>query len=287
MKILVTGSNGQLGREFQNILNKHNYNFIFEDFDILDITNINDVEKSIKKNKPQLIINCAAYTNVAKAETERKLCYNVNVQGVKNLVTECEKYFIKLIHFSTDYVYDGKSLQKIKENENLNPLNYYGRTKRMGEQLIENSKSESIVIRTSWLYSNYGNNFVKTIIKKSKENESLKIVDDEFGSPTFAKDLANAVLSIISSKIKLDKVSKVYNYSNLGSTSWFDFARKILEILKIDCKIISINSKDLESKISRPKYSIMDKSLIKKTFGVEIKDWEKSLKHFLLKDFKS
>ena len=282
MNILICGSDGQLGQEFREHCSFTNYNFIFQDINSVDITKIKNLENSIKKHNPDLIINCAAYTNVNKAEIDQISCYNVNVIGVSNLISICEEYKIKLIHFSTDYVYEGKSKKINKENENVNPLNYYGWSKREGEKIIENSNSESIVIRTSWLYSKFGKNFVKTIIEKAKKSNELKVVNDEFGSPTYSRDLVKAVFHIIDSKIKLDNESKVYNFSNMGSTTWYDLALSIILILKLDCKVIPISSTDLDIKVNRPKFSVMNKNLIIKTFGIDIPNWKNSLKDFLI-----
>ena len=228
MKLLITGSKGQLGKEFYRIEGLSNHKFLFTDQDQLNICSVDSINSYMSDIKVDCIINCAAYTDVRKAEVEREKAFDVNSNGVKNLVAYCEENNIKLIHFSTDYVYNGDTINPIYEEEFVDPQNYYGFSKREGEKHIENSKSESIVIRTSWLYSKYGNNFVNTIINKSKTGENLKVINDQFGCPTYAKDLAKAVIHISESEKRIDEKTKIFNYSNRGSTNWFDFAKKIL-----------------------------------------------------------
>ena len=214
MRLLITGSNGQLGQEFYRIKSLSKHKFLFTDYNKFNICSIDSINSYMSDIKVDCIINCAAYTDVRKAEVEREKAFDVNSNGVKNLVAYCEENNIKLIHFSTDYVYNGDTINPIYEEEFVDPQNYYGFSKREGEKHIENSKSESIVIRTSWLYSKYGNNFVNTIINKSKIKENLKVISDQFGCPTYAKDLAEAVMQIIDSKDRIDKEAKVFNYSN-------------------------------------------------------------------------
>ena len=279
--ILVTGCNGQLGSEFKNL--ESNYpkiNFFFKDIE-LDISNKLIIENFIIENNVTIILNTAAYTDVNKAENERKKADLVNGESVKNLVELCEKYNCKLIHYSTDYVYDGKSKKPIDESSLTNPKNYYGKSKRKGEIFIENSFSESIVIRTSWLYSINGKNFVNTIIKNEKKVKELNVVNDQFGCPTYAKDLALDTINILESNIKLDINGKIFNYSNLGSTSWSRFAIKIVEILNLECIIKEVSSEFFNSSVKRPKYSITNKNKIINTFNLNIPDWKDSLKSYL------
>ena len=188
---MVTGANGQLGQEFQNNISKSKDEYYFTDKLELDITNKNHILNYVSDNQIDLIINCAAYANVNKSETNKNQVIKVNSDAVKNLVEVCEEKKIKMIHFSTDYVYNSSSLNPIKEDSNINPINYYGYSKREGEKIIEKSSSQSIIIRTSWLYSIYGNNFVKTIIKKGKNSDKVYVVSDQFGCPTYSKDLVN------------------------------------------------------------------------------------------------
>ena len=279
--ILVTGCDGQLGSEFKDL--KENYskiNFFFKDIE-LDISNKLSVENFIVNNNINIIINTAAYTNVNNAEIEKKKADLVNIESVKNLVELSEKYKCKLIHYSTDYVYNGVSTKPINESSLTNPKNYYGKSKRKGELFIENSFSESIVIRTSWLYSYFGKNFVNTIIKKAKKANELTVVNDQFGCPTYAKDLALDTINILESNMKLDINGKIFNYSNLGSTNWSGLAIKVVEILNLNCKIKEVSTEFYKSIVKRPKYSITNKNKIINTFNLNILKWEDSLKIYL------
>ena len=279
--ILVTGCNGQLGSEFKDL--EQNYselNFFFKDIE-LDISNKLIVENFIVNYNIHIIINTAAYTNVNNAEIEKKKADLDNVESVKNLVELSEKYKCKLIHYSTDYVYEGLSIKPINESTLTNPKNYYGKSKRKGELFIENSFSESIVIRTSWLYSYYGKNFVNTIIEKANKGNEVPVVNDQFGCPTYAKDLALDTINILESNMKLDNNGKIFNYSNLGSTNWSGLAIKVVEILSLDCKIEQVNSEFFKSNVKRPKYSITNKNKIINTFNLNIPKWEDSLKTYL------
>jgi len=279
--ILVTGSNGQLGSELHNSASKYpEFNFFFQNKD-LDIANKEKIENYLTKNKINFIINTAAYTDVNNAEIEKQRADLVNEKGVKNLVELSEKYNCKLIHYSTDYVYKGENKSPLDEKSSTNPLNYYGTSKRKGEKHIENSSCESIIIRTSWLYSNFGNNFVNAIIKKIQNKETIIVVKDQFGCPTNAKDLAFDTMNILNSKIKLDKYGKIYNYSNLGFTNWSNFAKKIIEFLNIEYEIQEVSTDFFKSNVIRPKYSITNKNKIVNTFNLNIPHWEKSLKTYL------
>ena len=199
MRILVTGASGQLGQEFKNNVSNTGHEFYFTDENELDITKKKEILDCVTINKIELIINCAAYTNVNGAETNKKQAIKVNADGVRNLVEVCEKKKIKIIHFSTDYVYSSDNLNPINEDSNINPINYYGISKREGEKIIEKSPSDSIIIRTSWLYSMYGNNFVKTMIKKGENADKVYVINDQFGCPTNSKDLVDSILKILSS----------------------------------------------------------------------------------------
>ena len=279
MRILVTGASGQLGQEFQNNVSKSKDDFYFTDETELDITNKNHVLNYVSNNQIKLIINCAAYTNVNESETNKNLAIKINSSAIKNLVEICEEKKLKMIHFSTDYVYNSNSINPIKEDSNINPINYYGFSKREGEKIIEKSLSDSIIIRTSWLYSMYGSNFVKTMIKKGDNGEKIYVINDQFGCPTYAKDLVNVILSIIDSGLK--PKYKVYNFSNEGYTNWYDFTKKIFELKKLNCSIIPVNSENYRSIARRPKYSVLDKSRIKDTFNIDIRNWEDALQEFI------
>ena len=280
--ILVTGCNGQLGSEFKNL--ESNYpkmNFFFCDLE-LDISKKIKLESFIASNKINIILNTAAYTNVNNAEIEREKADLVNNKSVKNLVELSEKYNCKLIHYSTDYVYNSLNAEPIDEDVLTNPQNYYGVSKRKGEVFIEKSFSESIIIRTSWLYSFYGKNFVNTIIKKAKIDTEINVVNDQHGCPTHAKDLAEDTMRILTSKLKLNFDGKIYNYSNLGSTSWSDFAKEIIKYSEIECEVREVSSTFFNSNVKRPKYSITNKDKIISNFNLNIPIWKDSLKTYLI-----
>ena len=280
MRILVTGASGQLGQQFKNNVSKSDHEFYFTDEDELDITKKKEILDYIIIYKIEIIINCAAYTNVNDAETNKKQAIKVNLNAVRNLVEVCEEKKIKMIHFSTDYVYSSDNLNPIDEESNVNPINYYGISKREGEKIIEKSLSDSIIIRTSWLYSMYGNNFVKTMIEKGENQEKIYVINDQFGCPTYSKDLVECTLNIIVSN-KLNNY-KVYNFSNEGYTNWYDFTKKIFELKKINCPIIAVSSDRNKSVANRPKYCITDKSRIKDIFNITIRKWDEALEEFIL-----
>ena len=283
MNVLITGSNGQLGQEIRRLcVNKKNK--FFTDFDVIDITKKKQILDFINLKYISFIINCAAFTDVRKAELNKKNALMVNSDGVKNLTEICEKKKIKMIHISTDYIYNGKNLNPIKEKDFVDPQNYYGFTKREGEKYIENSKSESIVIRTSWLYSKFGNNFVNTIIKNCHDKEKIEVVNDQYGCPTYAKDLAEAVMKILESNKRIDEDGKIFNYSNEGSTSWFNFARKIVELYKSKLEVVPVNSDYLHDEVKRPKFTITCKNKITKSFELKINNWDKSLNYYIIND---
>ena len=284
MRLLITGSNGQLGQEFYRIKSLSKHKFLFTDYNQFNICSIDSINSYMSDIKVDCIINCAAYTDVRKAEVEREKAFDVNSNGVKNLVAYCEENNIKLIHFSTDYVYNGDTINPIYEEEFVDPQNYYGFSKREGEKHIENSKSESIVIRTSWLYSKYGNNFVNAIIDKSKTGEKLKVINDQFGCPTYAKDLAKAVIHISESEKRIDEKTKIFNYSNRGSTNWFDFAKKLLLLYGSNNKIEPVNSEYFKDEVKRPKFSITSKQKIIDTFNLKINNWDTSLNNYINND---
>ena len=280
MRILVTGANGQLGQEFKNNVPNSDHKIFFTDENELDITEKKEILDCVTIYKIELIINCAAYTNVNDAETNKRQAIKVNLDAVRNLVEVCEEKKIKMIHYSTDYVYNSDNLNPINEDANINPINYYGISKREGEKIIEKSSSDSIVIRTSWLYSIYGNNFVKTMIKKGEKGEKIYVINDQFGCPTYTKDLVDCTLNIIVSN-KLNKY-KVYNFSNEGFTNWYEFAKKIFELKKITCDIIPVDSSTYKTTATRPKFSVTDKSRIKDIFNITIRSWDEALEEFIV-----
>ena len=279
--ILVTGSNGQLGSELKKISEKNDtYNFIFTDYKELDITKSEEVNTFFEKNNINYVFNCAAYTAVDKAESEEEKAYLINATGVKHLAEASHKFNAKLISISTDYVYSGSNFTPYKEEEQTAPQSAYGRTKLAGEQ--EALKyNNSIIIRTSWLYSEFGNNFVKTMIRLGTERDKLSVVFDQIGTPTYAGDLAKAMMDIVDYSETKQFIAGIYNYSNEGVCSWYDFAKCIFELKNIDCKLSPIETKDFPTPASRPFFSVMNKAKIKNTFNIEIPHWHDSLKLLL------
>ena len=280
MRILVTGANGQLGQEFKNNVSNSNHEFFFTDLNELDITKKKEILDYVTIYKIQLIINCAAYTNVNKSETHKNLAIKVNSDAVKNLTEVCEEKKLKMIHFSTDYVYDSNNMTPIREDSNINPVNYYGISKREGEKIIEKSSSNSIIIRISWLYSKYGNNFVKTMIKKGKNEKKVYVINDQFGCPTYSKDLVECTLSMIDSN-NFNK-NKTYNFSNEGYTNWYELTKKIFKLKRIKCEVIPVDSNQYKNMAIRPKFSITDKSRIKDIFNISIRRWDEALEEFII-----
>lgn len=282
-KILVTGANGQLGSEIKQASNNYSeYKFYFTSRKELDISNPIDIENYIKNNNISIIINCAAYTAVDLAEQEKEQANSINNIAVKNLANISKKYNIKLVHISTDYVFDGTNHKPYIETDDTNPKSIYGQTKLDGEQAILSiNPLNSIIIRTSWVYSCFGNNFVKTMLKLGSSRDELGVISDQVGTPTYAKDLATSILDILS-KIKNNKV-EIYHYSNDGVCSWYDFAKNIMDIADIDCKINSIETKEYPTPASRPHYSILNKSKIKNDFEINIPYWKDSLSECIKK----
>ena len=256
MNILITGSKGQLGLELESLAHLFpNFNLFFTDKFSLNILNFVTVEEYVLKYKIDAMVNCAAYTDVNKAEEEFELADKVNHLAVKNLGVIAKKHHIKLIHISTDYVFDGNSSVPYKESDATNPQNAYGISKLNGEMaLMAINPKNSLIIRTSWLYSEFGNNFVKSMLKLSKEKESITVIYDQIGSPTYAKDLALAIFKILPA-INSD-VLQIYHYANKGQCSWFDFASAIMKIAQQHCEILPIPSSAFKTKAKRPKYRI-------------------------------
>ena len=277
MKIFVTGKGGQLASEFENLKDSDSdWTFLSEED--LDITDLDLVINYFTKKKCDLIINCAAYTAVDKAEDEKKLAYEVNSVGIDNLLKACESTKAKLIHYSTDYVFDGNSDKPYNELDIPKPNSVYGASKFEGERfIIQNNNVKSIIIRTSWVYSNFGNNFVKTMLRLGNEKSELSVVSDQIGSPTFARDLAEHSLNIIYCKNYNWINGDLFHYSNKGSCSWFEFAKKIFELTQTNIKLKSLKTEDYPTKAIRPKYSLLDKRKFENTFNIKIKNWETSL----------
>ncbi|MBN2236764.1 MAG: dTDP-4-dehydrorhamnose reductase [Bacteroidales bacterium] len=278
MKILITGGDGQLGSAIKAAaLNFPTFELTFTDIADFDITNANSVDSYLVKNKFDFLINCAAYTAVDKAEEQQELAYLINETGPKNLAKSCSKSHCKLIHISTDYVFDGKNFLPYTEEMPTNPLSIYGKTKLAGEKAIFENSTNSFIIRTSWLYSEFGNNFLKTMQKYGAERNELRVIFDQIGTPTYAGDLAETILSIIQNDWDFEK-SEIFHFSNEGVVSWYDFAKEIMEFSNIDCQITPIESRVYPLPAPRPNYSVLNKSKIKKTFPVSIPYWKDSLK---------
>ena len=265
---LITGCNGQLGTELAKLLP----DAICADVDMLDITDANAVNKFVRDNNVDVIINCAAYTAVDKAEDDVDLATKINVDGVRNLA----KSGAKIIHISTDYVFDGTGHKPYSPDVETNPVSVYGKTKRAGELAALENAQIAVVIRTAWLYSAHGNNFVKTMRRLGAEKESVNVVADQIGTPTFAGDLASAIVKIIPQLSK--EKSGIYHFTNEGVCSWYDFACEIMDMSGLSCVVNPIKSHQYPTRAARPFYSVLDKDKIKNVFGIEIEHWKKGLK---------
>lgn len=276
MNILITGANGQLGNEMQRVAKTSSNHYIFTDVAQLDITDREAVLRAVKDNSIQVIVNCAAYTNVDKAEDDSETADLINNKAVENLAIAARENDATLIHISTDYVFKGDRCTPCREDWETDPLGVYGITKLAGEKSIERTGCRHIIIRTAWLYSPFGKNFVKTMQKLTAEKDSLKVVFDQVGTPTYAGDLADAIARIIETG-QLGKQG-IYHFSNEGVCSWYDFAREICELSSNTCNIQPCHSDEFPSKVKRPHFSVLDKTKIKDTFGIEVPYWKDSLK---------
>ncbi|MBK8493609.1 MAG: dTDP-4-dehydrorhamnose reductase [Chitinophagaceae bacterium] len=281
LTILVTGANSQLGNELHVIAPQFPYcQFLFVTKAELDITNFNSIIKYFKGHSVDFCINCAAYTAVDKAETDEDRAYLINADAVAILAKICSQNNTQLIHISTDYVFDGKATQPYKETDTTNPVSVYGKSKLQGEELAIKHCPDAIIIRTSWLYSSFKNNFVKTMLRLMKEKESIHVVNDQFGSPTYAADLALAIMRIIRSK-KSKVNTGIYHYTNAGITNWYEFAVAIKKITNSNCIVNPITTAQYPTAAKRPAYSVLDTAKIAATFPVEIPNWEISLEKCL------
>ena len=280
-KILVTGSNGQMGKTFKYISEKFpKYNFHFLGLPEFDLTDKNELNAYFTKTPINYIINTAAHTKVDQAEEEPELVKESNINLVKNLCELSYKYAFKLIHISSDYVFDGTSKQPYKTNDTVNPIGVYAKSKAAGEKTILNSKVDSWIVRTSWLFSPFGHNFVKNIFQLLKNKKAIDVVADQIGAPTYSIDLASFILNAISQKPNF-KGSEVYHFTNDGSTSWYDFACAIKNEINADCIINPITTKDYPTKAQRPEYSVLSCEKTKKEFNLNINSWNLALKNCL------
>lgn len=278
--ILITGASGQLGSELKVVSKKYyGYDFIFTDIETLDICDHKKTDEYIRKSKPGWIINCAAYNQVDKAEGEPEKAILVNGNAVANIAEAIKGTECRFIQISSDYVFDGNSNVPYAENSATGPVNEYGRSKLAGEKAAL-THNGTLIIRTSWLYSSFGSNFVRTILAKANEKDSLKVVFDQAGTPTYAFDLAEAIMKIVSGVIRNQVAfsTGIYNYSNEGVCSWYDFAEEIIKEAGLDCRVIPVLSKDYKTAAVRPAYSVLDKSRIKENYNIVIPHWRTSLK---------
>jgi len=278
MNVLVTGANGQLGNEMRIVSKGSSDRYIFTDVEELDITNRDAVMNFVKKNDIKVVVNCAAYTNVDKAEDDEATAELINAQAVECIAEACKANDATLIHISTDYVFGGNEGNTPRtEDEPVNPTGAYGRTKLHGEQAIQNIGCNYLIIRTAWLYSEFGNNFVKTMRRLTSERDKLNVVFDQVGTPTYALDLAEAIMKFIEN-LKKETSNCIYNFSNEGVISWYDFAKEICELSGNVCDIQPCHSDEFPSKVKRPSYSVLDKTKIKNKLNITIPHWKESLK---------
>jgi len=275
MKILVTGGSGQLGCEINKLSSNYNYDWLFTDSDIFDLLDLKNINVFLTNYNPEIIINCAAYTAVERAEDDFKLANTINYKSVELIAKWSNFNKCKLIHISTDFVYDGNSLDPYAETNETNPLNNYGKSKLLGDLACQKYNPYSIIIRTSWLYSSFGDNFLTKMIYVMQNRDQLEVVNDQFGSPTYAGDLAKTIFDLIVNK---KWYPGIYNYTNRGKISWYDFAKEIKYICGFNTAITPISSEKYIQKAKRPKYSVLDNSKIINTFKIKQIDYKSSLK---------
>ena len=277
MNILVTGGNGQLGNEMRVVSKESRNRYIFTDVVELDITNLEAIRYMLKMERVDVVVNCAAYTNVDRAEEDEIMADLLNNKAAGNLAVVAKEVGATLIHVSTDYVFQGDKNTPYKEDCETSPLGVYGRTKLAGERSIQATGCNYLIFRTSWLYSSYGKNFVKTMQRLTRDKNSLKVVFDQVGTPTYAGDLAAIIYKVIE-KDMLDKQG-IYHFSNEGVCSWYDFAQEVCELSGNACNIEPCHSGEFPSKVKRPNFSVLDKTKVKETFGAKVPYWKVSLKH--------
>lgn len=277
--ILVTGANGQLANEIKRITTNYPFcRFLFTTREELPVENVEAIKVFFEKNKIDYCINCAAYTAVDKAESEKQKAFLINADAVGELAAICDVHQTKLIHISTDYVYDGSSNIPLKEGAATLPVNVYGESKLKGEELAQNKNLSTLIIRTSWVYSSFGNNFVKTMLRLFKERNEINVINDQLGSPTYAGDLAEVILEFIEKREQGNDFSGIVNYCNSGATTWYAFAEEIKGLVKSNCIIDPIPTSSYKTAAKRPLYSVLDTSQIKEWLQLEIPNWKESLK---------
>ncbi len=280
-KILVTGANGQLGMELQQLAAADSsFQFIFTNRSEFSLDDFDAINNFITVHQPQYFINCAAYTAVDKAESEKELAYKINAESAGVIAKACKANNVQLIHISTDYVFNGMGSTPYKEDDATDPVNFYGASKLEGEKKVMQLSPGSIIIRTAWVYSEFGKNFVKTMLRLMKEKDSINVVNDQFGCPTYAADLALAIMQIIVSN-KSNKNPGIYHYTNAGVTNWYEFAVAIKKLTGSNCIVNPITTAQYPTAAKRPAYSVLDTSKIKDVFALSIPDWEDSLQKCL------
>lgn len=278
-RILVTGANGQLGQCIQKCRQSENCTFFYTDINDLDITDIDQIREFVREKDINIIINAAAYTAVDLAETEETSAYRINRDAVANLATVAKEQDLFLIHISTDYVFDGNSERPYRPEDPVHPLSVYGKSKAAGEEAILASGCRAAIIRTSWLYSIYGSNFVKTILRISKERKEITVINDQYGTPTYAPDLAEALLCFLN-KPEFMEGCNIYHYANEGKTSWHEFAAEIVRLSDSECDVLPVSSSEYRTVATRPQYSLFDLSKIKEKLSIEIPGWKDGLQRF-------
>ena len=276
--ILVTGSGGQLGMEIWKLADRFpTYKFLFTTKEYLPIDDLKLVKNFFEKQQIDHCINCAAYTAVDKAEAEKEKAFLINADAAGNLALICKAHQAQFIHISTDYVFDGTSSTPYKEEDGICPINVYGASKLRGEELVLNNNAAAIIIRTSWVYSSFGNNFVKTMLRLLREKESINVVNDQYGCPTYAADLAEAIMTVVDKESNEQSTSGIFNYCNEGVITWYEFANEIKKSIKSNCAINPISSLAYPTPAKRPQYSVLDTTKIKETYIVAIPNWKDSL----------
>lgn len=276
--ILITGANGQLGNCLRDLAhNDSRHVFFYTDVDELDITNLEQVEDYVSKHDIEVIVNAAGYTAVDKAETEVERCFLINSDATRNLALVTKRHDIFLVHISTDYVFDGTSEVPYKPYDAVNPQSVYGKSKAAGEVAIMETGCHAVIIRTSWLYSEYGSNFVKTMLRLGRERDEIRVVDDQMGGPTYARDLAQTILTIMEERSFIEG-TKIYHFANQGIVSWNEFARQIMRNASLSCKVLPISTAEYGAVAPRPASSVFDLSAVIQDFGIEIPQWQDSLR---------